>query len=1053
MPVTANRKVIKVSIPKSRQQYCNAIDDLYQEELQKFTNEAFMNASTTNTVKHIKACLAKCLKNKYNLKDKETLTKCVTEILAIHGLSDVHFDPMTNFSKLLTGKTNDVSIDDNGNKDGHKAIKGIIKEAELSFDKLIGYDYLYRTIKELYGKDEATRLMGEMFDFSLGLHDSTKILIPYSYYGKTAVIIRDANKVKNLTLEALFNKYAKHAKRVSEDETDDSLWVDVNSLSKEPQLQVWDSENGFVNISRIVKHKNEKDYVIYKTNRGNVAIVTSDHPVYLVDGKEKLAADLEINEALLMDVKNTPVDVVKSITVLNGATYYKRFLDETDPDYLDTLHMNSICFTDAAKEKILGGVIDNLENVKIVKNTVQLSFTNFTIFNQFYDILKDYDSTKIYAIEKDADISNINKLSFRLKFSITCKSGLIENSQKIKVKYLKSKNMFAVPDKLKANPQEEYVVEKYVFTLEDVSDSLLKNNLEYVYDITTDTGRFYANGMIQHNCWALDASKLVLEGRPFGILPSKPSKSIDSYLDCLCDSIPELTNHVAGAISVATLFLDMAHLLIYKQRVSLDRVKNDASFKKYLENRFQKFIHSVNHPVRDSIESPFTNISIFDKEKLHGFINEDNYQWYFPNKTAVAIDNNLLPVSEEKLSREAFDDFVVEYIFELQKQFVDFFDKGDPAQNGLQYRFPVVTVNLSKHASENGISVLDDNNELQQFISKKDIARYNIFVSEGTKIASCCRMINDQEMIDQLGSTVNSFGGSGGASLGSHRVVTINFARIAYEANSYAEYKEILEDRIYSSAKILKAHKILLLKLMEMGTQPFMSRGWIDPGRLFSTFGVSGLYEANIILNEKFGKPENNEKGFYIKDILEFFSEISQLAGKKEQLIINREQVPGESLNVKLAKVDTLLFENPFDLLPIYANQFVPTWIESSISNKMKTEGKYDKYLSGGSIAHFQIGTDITSSQAKKIIKEAVAAGCEHFALNAVYSRCKKCGQVHKANWITCPHCGSQNIEHLSRVVGFFVVMENINAVRREHDWPNRKFFSMEEVQEEKNNP
>lgn len=718
--------IIKVTYPKDYQTEVTN-DNIYEEELAKLTSESFANASTTNTLKHIKACLAKRLRNVYGIKDKDELTEKVHAFLKIHGLSDENFDPMKNFSDMISSKTNDTSIDDNGNKgdDNGKAIKGIIKEAELSFDKLIGYDYLYRTIKELYGKAEAQRLMGLLYDYSLGMHDSTKILIPY--------------------------------------------------------------------------------------------------------------------------------------------------------------------------------------------------------------------------------------------------------------------------------------------------------------------------------CWALDTTKLVMEGRPFGVLPSRPAKSVDSFLDCLCDSIPELANHLAGAIALSTCFLDISHLLIYKQRIPLEKIKNDKTIRKYLENRFQKFIHSVNHPTRDSIESPFTNVSIFDKEKLHGLIGPDNYQWYFPKNIRVLADNEL-GGENGKISREEFDDFIVEYITEVQKIFIDFFDKGDPEQNGLQYRFPVTTPNMTKKLNEEtGKYYLDRNNELLNYITRKDIARYNLFTSLGTKIASCCRMINNKEMMDELGSTVNSFGGSGGASLGSHRAITINFVRIAHECESYEDYLKILKERIDDCAKILKAHKVLLYKLTDMGLEPFITRGWVMLERLFSTFGVNGLYESDIILKEKFGNLVED----YKKDILINFNNFYKEAAKRENIVANAEQTPVESMSPKLFKADNMLFGNPYNFPNMYANQFVPTWVHTTIREKFTEEGKYDSYMDGGSIAHLQIGSDLTSSQAKEIIIQSVEAGCEHFALNAVYSRCKECGEVEKANWQECPHCHSQKIERLSRVVGFFVVMDNINQTRRENDWKKRTFITKDELKEQ----
>lgn len=718
--------IIKVNYPKDYQTEVN-VDNVYEEELAKLTAESFANASTTNTLKHIKTCLAKRLRNVYGIKDKDELTEKVNAFLKIHGLSDENFDPMKNFSDMISTKTNDKSIDDNGNKgdDNGKAIKGIMKEAELSFDKLIGYDYLYRTMKELYGKSEAQRIMAEMYDYSLAMHDSTKILIPY--------------------------------------------------------------------------------------------------------------------------------------------------------------------------------------------------------------------------------------------------------------------------------------------------------------------------------CWALDTTKLVMEGRPFGVLPSKPAKSVDSFLDCLCDSIPELANHLAGAIALATIFLDITHLLIYKQRIPLDKVKNDKITRKYLENRFQKLIHSVCHPTRDSIESPFTNVSIFDKEKLHGLIGPDNYQWYFPKNIKVLADNEL-GGENGKISREEFDNFIVDYITEIQKIFIDFFDKGDPSQNGMQYRFPVTTPNMTKKLDEKTNKYcLDKDNELLNYIVKKDIARYNLFTSAGTKIASCCRMINNKEMMDELGSTVNSFGGSGGASLGSHRAITINFVRIAYEATSYEDYLRILKERIDDCAKILKAHKVLLYKLTDMGLEPFVNRGWVILERLFSTFGVNGLYESNIILKEKFGNVVDD----YKKDILINFNNFYKEAAKRENIVANSEQTPVESMSPKLFKSDNLLFGNPYNFPNMYANQFVPTWVHTTIKEKFTEEGKYDNYMDGGAIAHIQIGSDLTPSQAKEIIMQSVEAGCEHFALNAVYSRCKECGAVEKANWKECPHCHSEKVEHLSRVVGFFVVMDNINPIRRENDWKKRTFITKEELKDQ----
>lgn len=531
-------------------------------------------------------------------------------------------------------------------------------------------------------------------------------------------------------------------------------------------------------------------------------------------------------------------------------------------------------------------------------------------------------------------------------------------------------------------------------------------------------------------CWALDASKLVIEGRKFGQLPSKPAKRVDSYIAALNETIHQMASHLAGACAIGSLFLDTAHLLIFKERISLKTIKENKDFRKNIENQFQKFVHSVNHLSRNGVESPFTNISIFDREKLKYLIGKDNYGWYFPNKKDIAIDNGL----EDKMSVEEWENFVLDYIMELQRIYINFHNNGDPMNNGLPYRFPVVTINYSK--TDDG-EIVDE--EFLKETCKLDISRFNIFTSQGTKVASCCRLINDAELLE-MASTVNSFGGSN-ISMGSHRVCTINFARIAYEANSMKEFYKILDKRILNATKILKAHKVLIAKLEQLGLEPFITRGWIRMDRLFSTFGILGVVEAKKILETKF-PDELSDVDDIMQNYLMFLNEKTQKYGKEYGLPTNIEQIPGESFAVRLATVDKLIFPNE-DIIktPLYANQFVPLWSDDGVYERMDNFGKYDHLLSGGGILHLQIGSSTTSKQNENLIKYAVKCNCEHFAINRVYSRCKKCGEVYSVKMTTCNNCGNDELEYFTRTIGYFTPVDSWNKVRREWEFPKRKFI------------
>ena len=398
-------------------------------------------------------------------------------------------------------------------------------------------------------------------------------------------------------------------------------------------------------------------------------------------------------------------------------------------------------------------------------------------------------------------------------------------------------------------------------------------------------------------CYCIDASKLVTEGRKFGQLHSGPAHRVGTYITTLGDTIREISFNIAGACAIGTFFLDIANLAIYKERITLDDLRNDRKVRKTMTNHMQQFIYTVNHYSRNAVESPFTNVSCFDREKLRGLLAEDNYAWYFPKKAAVIEDNEL------ENTKEAFKEFVLDYIEELQEIYIDVFDQGDPLRNGLQFPFPVTTVNFATDKDENGKAHMTlQNNRLLEYLSKKDISKYNIFSSSGTKVASCCRLLSDADMLE-LGAGVNSFGGSQ-VSLGSHRVITIDFSRCAYEAESYDDFKKIVTERVEEMTKILKAHRVLIHKLEKCNTQPWITNGWINMSHMFSTYGCVGYVEADQILKFKF----NHADFDYMKDFLVYFNNECKRMAESEKMIWNIEAIPAEGMAPKLAEANKVIF-------------------------------------------------------------------------------------------------------------------------------------------------
>lgn len=141
-----------------------------------------------------------------------------------------------------------------------------------------------------------------------------------------------------------------------------------------------------------------------------------------------------------------------------------------------------------------------------------------------------------------------------------------------------------------------------------------------------------------------------------------------------------------------------------------------------------------------------------------------------------------------------------------------------------------------------------------------------------------------------------------------------------------------------------------------------------------------------------------------------------------------------------------------FEMPNIYANQWCSIWEDYTIAEKMKRDGEINSLMTGGSIVHYNVDSKLTSQQAKSMIMKAIDAGAEHMALNCVYSECRECHKVEKGNFEICPHCGSKKVIHLSRVIGFFSVIENWSPARKKYDFPNRKFITQEQLKEQLGN-
>jgi len=486
-------------------------------------------------------------------------------------------------------------------------------------------------------------------------------------------------------------------------------------------------------------------------------------------------------------------------------------------------------------------------------------------------------------------------------------------------------------------------------------------------------------------CWSYSTFFIIAQGSRWGQLQSLPPQRTQSFIDQVKEVTIEIAQEIAGAVAIGDLFVNYAYLA---QKENLDPY--NSKDRKKIENDFQSLVHTLNKKLRTSHQSPFSNLSIFDRPNLEKLFGELKY----PDGSSPNFD----------------------LIEEIQKIFCEWFCKGDPS-TGLPYRFPIVTLNLRIDQKRN---ILDK--KAFDYFSSINLKNgcFNIYISSGNKIASCCRLVNDLEL-----AGIDSFG-NGGVSLGSHRVVTLNLARLGKISTSYQDLRNNLFRILEIAKDLLTAHRELLQKRIKGGFLKFFNHDVMNMQRLFSTFGINGVYECL----EEFGYSIKTDSGKNLaKQLLEEIRNFSNQCSKKCDGVFNVEQVPAESLAVKFAAKDHLLYDMPYS---IYGNQFIPLYEDCDIVDRVKLDGEFSKVLTGGGITHLNLGEKLTAkNQMKKLIEYAIKCGCEHFAINYNFCKCKNNHITVAGPSINCSICAAPITTQYTRIVGYWTPVSSWNKGRQ----------------------
>lgn len=472
---------------------------------------------------------------------------------------------------------------------------------------------------------------------------------------------------------------------------------------------------------------------------------------------------------------------------------------------------------------------------------------------------------------------------------------------------------------------------------------------------------------------------------------SSAPKHLDSFCGEFINLVFAIAAQFAGAVSTPEFLMYMDYFIRkdygddyitnWEDVVSPIFATETKTLGQLVEDKFQQVVHSINQPAAArGYQAVFWNIAYFDEPYFKGMF--DNF--VFPDG------------SEPKWETVSF----------LQKRFMKWFNKE---RLSYELTFPVETLNLLNDGKE----YVDK--EWFDFGAEMYSEGHSFFTYTSDSVdslSSCCRLKN--EIQDNAFSYTL---GAGGVSTGSKGVMTININRLVQNAkHDGVDISDAVRVQVKKIHKYLLAFNEIVKDNFKANLLTAYNAGYISLDKQYLTIGINGFVEGAEFLGIEISP--NAEYFAYGESILKPIYEENRKA-KTSEIMFNTEFVPAENLGVKNAKWD----KKDGYIVPrnCYNSYFYKVEDEScNLIDKFVLHGKQlTKYLDGGSALHANLEEHLSKPQYKKVMEIAINTGCSYYTFNIPNTVCNDCGYITKQNLPKCPKCGSENVDYLTRIIGY----------------------------------
>ena len=526
-------------------------------------------------------------------------------------------------------------------------------------------------------------------------------------------------------------------------------------------------------------------------------------------------------------------------------------------------------------------------------------------------------------------------------------------------------------------------------------------------------------------CGGLDSRPIVESGLRTVTVVSKPPKHLDSAVDQLVNATYMFSHERTGAVGLYGVDVVLSPF------VSRDRLEYRG-----VKQNIQRFIYNLNYPLKSG-QSPFTNI-------VFAFSNR-----FYRSMPVASSDKRF------RFIVDVYDSYVEE-IRKVVKAFMEIFSEGDAV--GQPFTFPIPTSIVNSDFER----FLREDEELWNLFWRMVAKTGQMYFLNGYRhkaedlFSFCCRLLSDMSRVREVLHQAKGVWDMP-PSVGSVNVVVVNLPRLAMIARTSDDNVmwDKLDELLEISRKTLMWFRSMYMKLFSEGLYP-MTREYIDAVNPFkfyyNTIGLIGLAEyASIMTGDPYlwlkASPST------IPQIIKLYSDVLNHVNSRlkefedyDNVLYNVEEVPGETLGVKLAwkdiafakeltKSEDLSIYIPVGDVdgkkaPFYTNQLSPPYTTLHLKHQLDIESQCQKLFTGGVIKHIFIDRELESNTIARFITRTLkSSDIVYISITPTIAICPSCGFKTIGKIVKCPSCGTV-IDLWSRIVGYYRPIKSWNSGR-----------------------